>query len=70
VGRAGALGENPVGHDLERHVVAAAQLLHLLAALAGPGGAHEDADGVLWAMPQGFTDRMVAIEEQIKLTLP
>jgi hypothetical protein len=71
VGRPGALGEGLFGDDLERDVMAPAEVLDLVAALPRPAGAYKDAENLLGAMPQGFSDRVVSVEDLPRhLTLP
>jgi hypothetical protein len=71
VGWPGALGEDPVGDDFESDVVASAEVLDLLAALPRPAGAYEDAENLLRAVPQSFTNRVVSVEDLPRhLTLP
>jgi hypothetical protein len=71
VGRSGALGEDLVGDDLKRDVMAPAEVLDLVTALPRPAGAYEDAENVLRAVPQRFTNRVVSVEDLPRhLTLP
>jgi hypothetical protein len=71
VGRPGALGEDLVGNDFKRDVMAPAEVLDLVATLPRPAGAYKDAENLLGTMPQGFSDRVVSVEELPRhLTLP
>jgi hypothetical protein len=71
VRRPGALGEDLVGDDLKRDVMAPAEVLDLLAALPRPAAAYKDAEDLLRAMPQRLTDRVVSVEDLPRhLTLP